>query len=148
MENKNRPLQAAMSGIRTSDIKPATNYAQAPKRIPKKHRARVYMLRTGGNGWTENDILSACRLSSGRNYASELERLLDIQLERMEEKNPDGIGAHLRYRIASRHDAAQIIALVNQNASTAGYVPLTASEVKDILNLYPATDPALQERKL
>jgi hypothetical protein len=29
---------------------------------------------------------------------SELERQLDIQLERIDEKNPDGIGAHLRYR--------------------------------------------------
>ncbi|EOY5422356.1 hypothetical protein ACP6O2_002524 [Cronobacter dublinensis] len=148
MENKNRPLQAAMSGIRTSDIKPAVNCTQAPKRTPKKHRARVYMLRAGANGWTENEILFVCRLSSGRNYGSELERLLGIQLARQEEANPDGIGAHLRYRIASRHDAAKIIVLVNRNASAAGYAPLTASEVNDILNLYPATDAAIQERKL
>jgi hypothetical protein len=44
------------------------------------------MLRTGVEGWTENDILRYCRLSSGRNYASELERQLDIQLERIDEK--------------------------------------------------------------
>ncbi|VEI21846.1 Uncharacterised protein [Serratia plymuthica] len=36
------------------------------KPAPKKHRARVYMLKTGVNGWTENDILKYCRLSSGR----------------------------------------------------------------------------------
>jgi hypothetical protein len=34
------------------------------------------MLRTGVEGWTENDILRYCRLSSGRNYATELERQL------------------------------------------------------------------------
>ncbi len=44
------------------------------------------MLRCGAGGWTENDILRNCRLSSGRNYASELERELDICLERLEEK--------------------------------------------------------------
>ncbi|HDS4825839.1 TPA: hypothetical protein QHZ08_004665, partial [Enterobacter cloacae] len=73
MEKKNRPVQqAANSDIRTSDITPTTSPVQVPKRIPKKHRARVYMLRTGVEGWTENDILRYCRLSSGRNYASEL----------------------------------------------------------------------------
>ena len=99
MKKKNRPVQqAANSDIRTSDITPTTSTVQPFKRTPKKHRARVYMLRTGVEGWTENDILRYCRLSSGRNYASELERQLDIQLERIDEKNPDGIGAHLRYR--------------------------------------------------
>jgi hypothetical protein len=87
MEKKNRPVQqAANSDIRTSDITPTTSPVQVPKRTPKKHRARVYMLRTGVEGWTENDILRYCRLSSGRNYASELERQLDIQLERIDEK--------------------------------------------------------------
>ncbi|MDI5349365.1 hypothetical protein MJL48_30015, partial [Salmonella enterica subsp. enterica serovar Kentucky] len=44
---------------------------------------------------TENDILRYCRLSSGRNYATELERQLGITLERIDEKNPDGIGTCL-----------------------------------------------------
>jgi hypothetical protein len=48
MEKKNRPVQqAANSDIRTSDITPTTSPVQVPKRTPKKHRARVYMLRTG-----------------------------------------------------------------------------------------------------
>lgn len=104
MKKKNRPLQAANSDIRTSDITPTTSPVQVPKRTPKKHRARVYMLRTGIEGWTENDILRYCRLSSGRNYASELERRLDIQLERITGVNSvndrsfafGGIG-HLKY---------------------------------------------------
>lgn len=99
MEIKNRPIsQAANSDTHMSDTKPTNISIQPFRRTPKKHRARVYMLRTGVEGWTENDILRYCRLSSGRNYASEIERCLDIQLERIDEKNPDGIGAHLRYR--------------------------------------------------
>ncbi|EFG5030858.1 hypothetical protein BM600_000333 [Escherichia coli] len=47
MEKKNRPLQAANSDIRVSDVTPLTKSLQEPKRTPKKHRARVYMLRTG-----------------------------------------------------------------------------------------------------
>ncbi|EQA7870400.1 hypothetical protein ACX859_003599 [Escherichia coli] len=55
MNKKNRPLQAANSDIRVSDVTPLTKSLQAPKRTPKKHRARVYMLRTGIEGWTENE---------------------------------------------------------------------------------------------
>ncbi len=69
-----------------SDVTPPSYTVQASKRIPKKHRARTYMLRCGAGGWTENDILRNRRLSSGRNYASELERELDICLERLKEK--------------------------------------------------------------
>lgn len=104
---------------------------------PKKHRARCYMMRTGVEGWTENDILRYCRLSSGRNYASELERRLDIQLERIDEKNPDGIGSHLRYRFACRADVMRVIQLVNQNAVAGGYRDLSQAEIIDILTLYP-----------
>ena len=138
MKKKNRPVQqAANSDIRTSDITPTTSPVQVPKRTPKKHRARVYMLRTGVEGWTENDILRYCRLSSGRNYASELERRLDIQLERIDEKNPDGIGAHLRYRFSCRGDVLKVIQLVNHNAVIGLYSGLSQQDITDILNLYP-----------
>ena len=106
-----------------------------PQRIPKKHRARVYMLRTGVEGWTENDILKYCRLSSGRNYATELERELNITLERQDEKNPDGIGAHYRYRLASRGDALRVIKLVNHNAAINQHSGLSQQDITDILNL-------------
>ncbi|ERK08608.1 hypothetical protein L581_0714 [Serratia fonticola AU-AP2C] len=139
MEMKNRPVQqAASQKVGTSDnsaiptIKPA----------PKKHRARAYMLKTGVNGWTENDILKYCRLSSGRNYASELERRLDIQLERIDERNPDGIGSHFRYRIVNRLDALKVIDLMKYHASVGGYSGLTKEEVRDILDLYPDTPAA------
>lgn len=138
MEKKNRPeKQAADSDTRMSDIKPATSQAQAPKRTPKKHRARIYMLRTGVEGWTENDILRYCRLSSGRNYASELERKLDITLERTDENNPDGVGSHLRYRFACRDDVLRAVQLVNHNAVAGGYTGLSPQAIADIISLYP-----------
>ena len=130
MEKKNRPKQqAAKSDIRRSDITPTTSPVQVSKRTPKKHRARVYMLRTGVEGWTENDILRYCRLSSGRNYASEIERI--------DEKNPDGIGAHLRYRFSCRGDVLKVIQLVNHNADINEHHGLSQQDITDILNLYP-----------
>ncbi|HID4130305.1 TPA: hypothetical protein ACXE8V_000590 [Pluralibacter gergoviae] len=138
MEKENRPVQqAANSDTRGTDVTPPARAVQAPRRTPKKHRARIYMLRTGIEGWTENDILRYCRLSSGRNYASEIERRLDIQLERIDEKNPDGIGSHLRYRFTCRGDVLKVIQLVNRSAAVAGYNGLSAQEISDILSLYP-----------
>lgn len=138
MKKENRPeQQAANSDIRTSNITPTISPGQAHKRIPKKHRARVYMLRTGIEGWTENDILRYCRLSSGRNYASELERQLDIKLERINEQNPDGIGLHLRYRFSCRGDVLKVIQLVNHNAAINEHHGLSQQDIADILNLYP-----------
>lgn len=134
MENKNRPVQqAANQTFNASDNSPVSTIKPAPK----KHRARIYMLKTGVNGWTENDILKYCRLSSGRNYASELERRLDIHLERIDEKNPDGIGSHFRYRFVTRSDVMRVIRLVNHNANVGGYRGISQQEINDILSLYP-----------
>ncbi|EPC9791848.1 hypothetical protein ACR3Z7_005051 [Klebsiella variicola] len=137
MEKENRPLQAANADHRGSAVTPPAAPTQAPRRTPKKHRAHVHMLRTGVEGWTENDILRYCRLSSGRNYASEIERRLDIQLERVDEKNPDGIGSHLRYRFACRGDVLKVIQFVTHRAAAGGYYGLSKQDIADILNLYP-----------
>lgn len=133
MGKKNRPLQAANQGVDASDITPAA----VIKPTPKKHRTRVYMMRTGVNGFTENEILRYCRLSSTRNYATELERKRDIHLERIDEPNGDGIGSHFRYRITCRADVMRVIQLVNSNAAAGGYTGLSQSEINDILSLYP-----------
>lgn len=131
MEMKNRQ-KAANQGMNTTDNTPAIQNKPAPK----KHRARVYMMCTGINGFTENEILYHCRLSSGRNYASELERELNITLERIDEKNPDGIGSHYRYRFTCRADVLHVIQLVNRCAVAGGYCGLSQQEISDILNLY------------
>ncbi len=107
------------------------------KPVPKKHKARVLILRSGTTGITENEILRYCRLSSGRNYLSDLERRLDIQFERIDEANPDGIGSHYRYRFIKRADVQKVITLVNASAVTNGHQPLNQMEVDDILKLYP-----------
>ncbi|MDF7784122.1 hypothetical protein P4910_01130 [Pantoea stewartii] len=133
MQTKNRPSKAANQRADTSDITPAL----VIKPSPKKHRARVYMMRTGVNGFTENEILRYCRLSSARNYATELERRLDIRLERIDEPNGDGIGSHFRYRITCRADVMRVIQLVNSNAVAGGYIGLSQYEINEILSLYP-----------
>jgi hypothetical protein len=97
MEKKNRPVQqAANSDIRTSDITPPTSRHKRHD-TPKKHRARVYMLRTGVEDGQKTTFCATAVFHLAE-LCSELERQLDIQLERIDEKNPDGIGAHLRYR--------------------------------------------------
>ena len=136
MAKKPHPAQVADSETCVSDFTTIT-LIKPTSRIPKKHRARSFMLLAGVDGWTENDILKYCRLSSGRNYASELERSLNIRLERIDEKNPDGVGSHFRYRITCRADAMRIIQLINNNAIAGGYDGLSQQTVTDILTLYP-----------
>lgn len=138
MQKKTR-TEAGIIGQVSANDNTAAHHIKPP---PKKHRARCYMMRTGIEGWTENDILKYARLSSGRNYATELERLLNIRLERIDERNPDNIGSHFRYRLASRHDVLLVIQLVNYNALYNGHQQLTKSEINDILYLYPDTPVA------
>lgn len=107
------------------------------KPVPKKHKARLLILRSGAAGITENDILRHCRLSSGRNYLTDLERRLDMQFERIDEANPDGIGSHYRYRFIKRADVQKVIALVNASAVINGHQPLNQLDVEAILKLYP-----------
>ncbi|MFB5173297.1 hypothetical protein AAIO65_12055 [Erwinia amylovora] len=130
---KTRSVAGIVEQVSASDDTPTATIKPAPK----KHRARVYMMRTGVNGFSENEILRYCRLSSGRNYASELERSLDIHLERIDEKNPDGIGSHFRDRFTCRDDVMRVIQLVNHNAAAGGYRGLSQQEINDILTLYP-----------
>ncbi|MBC5789880.1 hypothetical protein [Providencia sp. JUb39] len=129
MEKKNHPLQVASQNNVTESI--------LPKNPPKKHRARLYMLGTGINGFTENEILIHCRLSSGRNYPNELERLLNIELERIDEPNSDGIGSHYRYRFKTAQDAQKVINLINERAEKGNYQTLNKTLVDNILSLYP-----------
>ncbi|CNJ77613.1 Uncharacterised protein [Yersinia pseudotuberculosis] len=138
MQKKTR-TEAGIIGQVSANDNTAAHHIKPP---PKKHRARCYMMRTGIEGWTENDILKYARLSSGRNYATELERLLNIRLERIDERNPDNIGSHFRYRLASRHDVLLVIQLVNYNALYNGHQQLTKNEINDILYLYPDTPVA------
>ncbi|MTB41591.1 hypothetical protein P2E05_13675 [Providencia stuartii] len=128
MEKKNHPLQVASQDNATASI--------LSKNPPKKIKAWKYFL-SAYNGSTENDILKYCRLSSGRNYFSELERKLNINLERTDEPNPDGIGSHYRYRIRNQKDAKKIIDLINSRACAGGYDGISIHQSDLILSLYP-----------
>lgn len=128
MEKKKDPPQVASQDNVTASI--------LSKNPPKKIKAWKYFL-SAYNGSTENDILKYCRLSSGRNYFSELERKLNINLERTDEPNPDGIGSHYRYRIRNQKDAKKIIDLINSRACAGGYDGISIHQSDLILSLYP-----------
>jgi hypothetical protein len=64
MQKKTRTEAAIIEQVSAND----NTVIQAIKPVPKKYKARLYMMRTGVDGWTENDILRYCHLSSGRNY--------------------------------------------------------------------------------
>ena len=131
--------QMAHSDIRGINSTPADHIEQSVNhgsRIPKKHRAFTYIASSGINGVTENEILFQCRLSSGRNYVSEIERETGINFERLDEKNPDGIGSHYRYRLTCRKDATQVIRLINYKAKEGNIPGLSQVQVIVILSLY------------
>ena len=107
------------------------------KQIPKVIRAYEIIL-SSPQGITENDILFRCRLSSGRNYPTKLERVLGIMLHRAKELNPDGIGDHLRYQITSREDAEKVAQLINLKRSKYSLPPLDLAILNNVLALYPS----------
>ncbi len=107
------------------------------KQIPKVIRAYEAILNSP-HGITENEILYRCRLSSGRNYPTQLERILGIVLCRVKESNPDGIGDHLRYRILCREDAEKVARLINLKRNSNKLPPLDPSMLNNILALYPS----------
>lgn len=133
MEKKNRPCGGGFDISNDIGNCPAI----ITKRTPKKQRGFIYIVGSGANGITENDSLKYCRLSSFRNYCSELERKLNINLERIDEPNPDGIGSHYRYRIRSQKDAQKVINLINQRANAGGYEGISKSQSELILSQYP-----------
>lgn len=128
MKKKNHPSPVASQNNDTLSI--------LPKSPPKKNKAWICFLYSD-QGITENDILRQCQLSSGRNYLTELERLLNINLERTDEPNPDGIGSHYRYRIRNQKDAKRIIDLINSRACAGGYDGISIHQSDLILSLYP-----------
>lgn len=112
----------------------ASNHSQSRyKNLPKKPRAYLLIACSGCNGITENEMLRAIRLSSSRNYVSELERKLHIRFNRVDEKNPDGIGSHYRYYLTCREDVQKVVNLILTYESTL----LSEWDINQILALYP-----------
>lgn len=134
---KNHSLQVANQGADSPDVTLASSTIQAPKLTPKMHRARLYMLLSDIQGFSGNDILCYFRLSSGRNYFSEIERELNICLECLDEKNPGGIGCFFRYRFTSRDDVMKVINLVSRYAQVNQHMGLSDADIAEILSLYP-----------
>ncbi|WP_392558741.1 hypothetical protein [Orbus mooreae] len=103
------------------------------KSVAKKYRAYLLIACSGIYGITENEILRTCSLSSGRNYATDIERELKITLHRYKDSNPDGIGSHFRYALTSKEDTEKVLHLINKNNPKL----LTDNQLADILELYP-----------
>ncbi|RKS84677.1 hypothetical protein DES39_1889 [Orbus hercynius] len=103
------------------------------KSVAKKYRAYLLIACSGAYGTTENHVLFNCSLSSGRNYASQLERELKITLHRYKDSNCDGIGAHFRYALTSKEDAEKVLNLINKNNPKL----LLDYQIANILELYP-----------
>ena len=105
------------------------------RRQTKTERAYMLILSTP-IGTTENDILRVCRLSSGRNYTNLLEKAAQIQLKRISEPNPDGIGSHYRYQIRSAEDAYSAAMVISKLIVRRGAIPLTEDEVRRLTRPY------------
>ena len=114
------------------------------KQIPKVTKAYEEILNSP-QGITENEILYRCRLSSGRNYPTKLERALGIVLFRAKELNPDGIGDHFRYRIISREDAETVAQHINLKRSKHKLPPLDPAKLNNILSLYPSEKQHIED---
>lgn len=103
------------------------------KGVAKKYRAFLLITCSGIQGVTENEILITCNLSNGRNYPNLLEDELKIELIRDKDKNPDGIGFHFRYALASKEDTQKVLNLINKHNPKL----LPDWRISDILELYP-----------
>lgn len=115
MEMKRNPLYMQITkGLQWNNY---TSYDSPipQKSVAKKYRAYLLIACSGINGITENEILITCSLSSGRNYPNLLEDELKIELIRYKDNNPDGIGTHFRYSLASKEDAEKVLNLINKN---------------------------------
>ncbi|PPL17051.1 hypothetical protein UN63_06550 [Oceanisphaera arctica] len=120
----------------TADECSTTHQRQPARATTKTERAYLLLLSCPG-GVTENDILRHCRLSSGRNYASQVERTLGIRLHREDAPNPDGIGRHYRYRITNRSDAERVAGLIGQMRQRRKVPALSPGEVAHLITPYP-----------
>ena len=110
----------------------ANNSSEKEKKKAKKERAFIYILQHP-TGATENDILYNVRLSSGRNYFTQLERLYGFEFTRVKDENPDGIGTHLRYSFSSPEIAAAILKEINASRARRYAEALTKAQETELL---------------
>lgn len=82
------------------------------KNPSKKERAFTFIA-LQPHGVTENEIRFNCHVASGRNYPTQLERLLDFRFHRTKRPNPDGIGTHTCYRLTDAESARKVLAHID-----------------------------------
>lgn len=138
-KKKAAPDQESSPKNNQRNSNPSTGEINSKPRISGRQTKteRAYLLIvTTPKGVTENDILRACYLASGRNYTNQLEKAAQIQLRRISEPNPDGIGSHYRYQIRSAQDAYSVALIVSNLMVRRGANPLTENEIRTLTRPY------------
>lgn len=121
----------------------SSHQCQPVRAATKTERAYLLLLSSPG-GVTEGDILQHCHLSSGRNYASQIERILGIRLHREGVPNLDGIGSHYRYSITGQADAERVAGLINKMRQSRKAPPLSQAEAAYLVAPYALTTSRIE----
>ena len=133
-KNKKGSVPAMDQAFKISE--PNTTQIHNIRAPHKKERTLVLLLRSP-SGITENQVLRSVCISNARNYFTEAERKLGIALGRLELENPDGIGAHFKYWIASQDDALKVANHINKMRVRRKDEPLSISEIDYLISQYP-----------
>lgn len=130
MANKENGMALTQNHAK-KDNKQITSSALHLIRQTKKEQACMRLLSAGRAGVTEIELLDDCRVISGRNYPTELERKLGIKLGR------DGIGTHLLYWITCHEDAVKVAEHINTKRKRRHADFLSGSELEALLTRDP-----------
>ena len=106
-------------------------------RAPHKKERTLMLLLRSPSGITENHVLRTIHISNARNYFNEAERILGIKLGRLGLENPDGIGDHFKYWIASQDDTLKVANHINKMRVRRKAEPLSISEIDYLISQYP-----------
>ena len=106
-------------------------------RAPHKKERTLMLLLRSPSGMTENHVLRTIHISNARNYFNEAERILGIKLGRLGLENPDGIGDHFKYWIASQDDTLKVANHINKMRVRRKDEPLSISEIDYLISQYP-----------
>ncbi|QGM81724.1 hypothetical protein A6A10_08735 [Otariodibacter oris] len=92
--------------------------------------ARALLL---NGSFSEREGVTQLNITSGRNEISDIERKLNIKVNRVWEKTADGLGQYYRYSIANKRQAYKVMKHANRLALARDGEPFNATETRAIL---------------
>ncbi|WP_301098735.1 hypothetical protein [Otariodibacter sp.] len=92
--------------------------------------ARALLL---NGSFSEREGVTQLNITSGRNEISNIERKLNIKVNRVWEKTADGLGQYYRYSIADKEQAYKMIQFTNTLTQARNAEPFNATETRAIL---------------